>query len=106
LELGLAPESLTSLDAMTGQTPPPGADDARTAALLALGRIEDATPLNATPEAWLLGLQLCIATDHARAVHDALTTRFAGALTEAQTQRLQALRQQLASATPDAEAAP
>ncbi|MFI4896450.1 MAG: hypothetical protein ACIARR_01340, partial [Phycisphaerales bacterium JB059] len=106
LELGLTPEALTSLDAMTGESPPEGAEDARASALLALGRIADATPLEATPDAWLLGLQLCIGTDHARAVHDALTARFAGALTEAQTQRLQALRQQLASAAPDAEASP
>ncbi len=77
------------------------ADETRVSCLLAAGRVEDASVLGAGADAWLRGLELSIGTPHARWVHDELTVRFAGALDEARSARLVALRTRLGEGQPE-----
>ncbi len=106
LELGRPDEALAALDAIAPDDGAPGQRqlDARTTALLALGRVDEATALDGSADAWLSGLDRSIGAPHAERVHQELTTRFAGALSKDQAQRLAGLRQRLSSGESDVEA--
>ncbi len=106
LELDRPAEALLTLDAIAPSETPPSQRrlDARTTALLALGRVADASALGGSADAWLSGLDRSIGSPHAEQVHQELTTRFAGALSDSQAQRLAGLRQRLSSAGEHGEA--
>ncbi len=111
LDLGRAGDALAALDHIANtETPPPPPTqpllDAKTTALLALGRVDEASELGGSPDAWLRGLELSIGAPHAPRVHEELTTRFAGALSDAQAARLSALRQLLTPAEPKPDPKP
>lgn len=101
LDLGRAAEALLALDAIdqTEHAPSARETDVRAASLLALGRAEEATPLEASADAWIRGFELSIGSPHAQAVLDLINTRFEGTLTPEQQQRLSLLEQALAEAT-------
>ena len=102
VDLGRGEKAIEALDSIKrgdDQHPPaPGEVDTRAAALLSLGRVEQASALDATPEAWLWGLERSIGLAHARSVLDALEARYNGALTDEQSKRLDLLRSTLAEA--------
>ncbi|MEZ6243080.1 MAG: HEAT repeat domain-containing protein [Phycisphaerales bacterium] len=104
LELGRSTEALAALDRAQVEAERAElvreATNTRVSCLLALGRVEEASALDAGADAWLRGLELAVGTPNARWVHDELTVRFAGALTEAQSARLASLRTRLAKAEP------
>jgi len=108
LELGKAGEALAALDRASIGPDRAGlhgeADAARVTCLLALGQVEEACAIDSVADAWLRGLELALGTAHARWVHDELTVRFAGALTEPQSARLASLRTRLVEASPGPDA--
>lgn len=79
--------ALNALDAQTRAIP--YVVDLRATSLLATGAIDDAAALDASLEAWLLGLELSIGEPHGSDVLDAFRARFGAAdLSESQASRL------------------
>lgn len=97
LALGNPESALIALDAANGTTTPARArsEFLRVVALLVLGRIDEASALDAPASAWLEGLAQAISRPHARSIVDAVAARFSAGMSPADAQKFESLRRRL-----------
>ncbi|MBS0192431.1 MAG: hypothetical protein U0573_07380 [Phycisphaerales bacterium] len=99
MELGRFGEAVAALDAlpeMDKYFPPEQARDLKATALICLGRSDQAAQLNATCDAWLRALEMCVQGDKAQQVASAVETGMAAKFSPEQRQKFEALKAQIA----------
>jgi hypothetical protein len=95
VQLGRPAGALAALDALSpvlDRMDHQDQDDRRSMVLLWLNRIDEASRLAGSLDAWLDGLERSIGLPHARAVLTALDARFGQNITGPESERLAALR--------------
>lgn len=108
LELGDAEGTLLALDAISYDlgTALVAARPLRVVALLILGRVDEAAEIDAPPAAWLDGLTQALGRPHAKAIADAIESRYLDRMAPDEAERFAQLRRRLGMPRVDAGGPP